>query len=658
MKIRFLLYYICIIGTLNAQVDSLKNILTACETDSCKANSYLSIAKTFLNKENDSVFFYIEKSETYSTNYLQGKAAAKNLRATVEFRLGNYEKSRNYFLQALTIAKKQQDSLKIGAYLNNAGLTHTYQGNYEEALNLLMQALSIREQINDPKISSTYNNIGVAYERLDQLEKAANFQLLALKEKEQQGNQSKISNTLNNLGIIYRKRDMYDSSFYYYNRALSIALKLDNLDQISNAYNNLGALFFAQDKAEEAEKYYTLSINIKLKLGKKFELRNSYSNLCRLYLKKGNNAKAKKYFDLAESQKDSSDSKSSNLEQLYLKVKLETALGKYKEALQSSNEALLLYKEIINAENISNIEELNTKYETEKKEQEIKLLNLENTLQQTELDQSALKSKFIKTSFTIGAIILILIILVIFILYRIKRKTNSLLTKKNDELVEVNAIKDQLFSVVSHDLKNPVFAFKNLTNSLAIGLDQLPKETVQNLMEQLNNTSNSLYDSLNNILSWSLSQQNKITVTKSTVSIKALFDDVIQLHKIIIDEKELNVTNGINDQFIIDIDPNILSTVFRNILMNAIKFSSKFGTITISNINNIISISDEGIGMSEEDVLLLFDIKNDVKKIGDSPEKGTGLGLVLCKELLEKMDASIQVSSQLNIGTTVNITIP
>ncbi|MGB0881324.1 MAG: tetratricopeptide repeat protein [Vicingaceae bacterium] len=629
----------------------MKKELSKCSSDSSFSDTYLLIARSFLNKDNDSVLFYIEKAKPYNINYLKGSASENNLIATVEFRKGNYEKSRFYFLEALKIADKQKDSLKIGAYSNNAGLTYTYQGNYENAISLLMESLTIRELIKDPKISSTYNNIGVAYEQLGQLKKAVKFQLLALKEKEKQGNQLKISNTLNNLGIIYRKRELYDSSFYYYDKALQAALKTDNLAQISNAYNNLGFLFFNQEKATEAEDYYLKAVSIKEKLGKTFELRNSYSNLCKLYLKKGENIKAKKYFYLAEAQKDSSDSKAISLSQQQLKVKLETALGNYQSALESSNKAFLLYQELVNEKNVKNIEELNTKYETEKKEQEIKVLNLKNTLQQAEIEQN----KLIKLGFIVGSILLLLIIIIIYSLYNLKRKTNTLLTLKNEELQEVNAIKDQLFSVVSHDLKNPVFAFKNLTNNLTKGFNKLPQETIQNLIIQLNNTSNSLYDSLNNILSWSLSQQNKITIENSSVNIKKLIDEVILLHKMNIDEKKIEITNNINQNLVIKTDKNILSTVFRNILMNAIKFSPISGKIIIDNTKTGITITDSGIGMLESDVAKLFDIKNDVKQIGGSTEKGTGLGLLLCKELLEKISSKIEITSQLNKGTSVSV---
>lgn len=640
-----------LINSATSQIDSLKKELSKCSSDSSFSDTYLLIARSFLNKDNDSVLFYIEKAKPYNINYLKGSASENNLIATVEFRKGNYEKSRFYFLEALKIADKQKDSLKIGAYSNNAGLTYTYQGNYENAISLLMESLTIRELIKDPKISSTYNNIGVAYEQLGQLKKAVKFQLLALKEKEKQGNQLKISNTLNNLGIIYRKRELYDSSFYYYDKALQAALKTDNLAQISNAYNNLGFLFFNQEKATEAEDYYLKAVSIKEKLGKTFELRNSYSNLCKLYLKKGENIKAKKYFYLAEAQKDSSDSKAISLSQQQLKVKLETALGNYQSALESSNKAFLLYQELVNEKNVKNIEELNTKYETEKKEQEIKVLNLKNTLQQAEIEQN----KLIKLGFIVGSILLLLIIIIIYSLYNLKRKTNTLLTLKNEELQEVNAIKDQLFSVVSHDLKNPVFAFKNLTNNLTKGFNKLPQETIQNLIIQLNNTSNSLYDSLNNILSWSLSQQNKITIENSSVNIKKLIDEVILLHKMNIDEKKIEITNNINQNLVIKTDKNILSTVFRNILMNAIKFSPISGKIIIDNTKTGITITDSGIGMLESDVAKLFDIKNDVKQIGGSTEKGTGLGLLLCKELLEKISSKIEITSQLNKGTSVSV---
>jgi len=227
------------------------------------------------------------------------------------------------------------------------------------------------------------------------------------------------------------------------------------------------------------------------------------------------------------------------------------------------------------------------------------------------------------------------------------------------ELKLLNATKDKFFSIISHDLKNPMSAFRNISNSLDENIDGLEKDQIKYYSSQLNKSSGILYEMMENLLLWAKSQLGGINPNLINIQLKTLVDQIIKNNKSLADSKNVQLFNTINKDVEIKTDKNILQTILRNIITNGIKFTGVDGKVIISteSVNSllIIKVKDTGIGISKEDMEKLFKIDVDTKIIGKSEEKGSGLGLVLCKELAGKINANLHVKSKLNKGSVFTI---
>ncbi len=231
-----------------------------------------------------------------------------------------------------------------------------------------------------------------------------------------------------------------------------------------------------------------------------------------------------------------------------------------------------------------------------------------------------------------------------------------------EQLKELNASKDRFFSIIAHDLKNPIAGFLNLTEILTNNFDVFSENESKEFIEVMNQASKQLYNLLENLLQWSRAQTGRITYEPQFISIKKMVDETIDALMINIENKSIKINLIIDDKTIAYVDENMITTVIRNLLSNAIKFTNHNGSINIrcQESGNFIetSVSDNGIGISKENQKKLFRIDQSVTTEGTSSEKGTGLGLILCKEFVEKNGGEIRVESEVNKGASFIFTLP
>lgn len=230
------------------------------------------------------------------------------------------------------------------------------------------------------------------------------------------------------------------------------------------------------------------------------------------------------------------------------------------------------------------------------------------------------------------------------------------------QLEELNATKDKFFSIIAHDLINPISTQYKMIASIVEDFDSYSSEEVQTILEQLNNTSNNTYKLLENLLTWSRSQLNKIRCVKEFANLNQILKSSIRAVEINAHNKKIRLTNSVNDDFNIYADVNMINTVLRNLISNAIKFTVSGGEVVISadedDANSYVSVSDNGIGMPESITENLFRIDQSISTRGTNEESGTGLGLILCKDFIEKNKGKISVESELGKGTIFTVTLP
>jgi len=236
--------------------------------------------------------------------------------------------------------------------------------------------------------------------------------------------------------------------------------------------------------------------------------------------------------------------------------------------------------------------------------------------------------------------------------------------ENNNELREIIKAKDTFLSIIAHDLRSP---FNAILGFLQILLDEHEKynsDEFVKIIKILNESANQTFELLENLLTWSLIQKNGIKYSPENLEFKKVLYETISGLQVLADKKNIRISHVICEYDLIFADKNMLTLILRNLISNAIKFSNTDCKVIISTCENVygnfleIAVSDEGVGIPKDEIGNLFHIDKKNSKEGTAKEKGTGLGLILCKEFVEKHDGMIWVESELGKGSIFSFTIP
>lgn len=230
------------------------------------------------------------------------------------------------------------------------------------------------------------------------------------------------------------------------------------------------------------------------------------------------------------------------------------------------------------------------------------------------------------------------------------------------ELEKTNATKDRLFSIIAHDLKNPFHSIIGFTEILQQQYEDIDIEKQKEYLDMIHASTQSAYNLLENLLDWARTQTRKVNFKPSQLQLRSLTDEVISLLGLQASYKKIGLVNEIDEKTSAYADANMVNTVIRNIVGNAIKYTGEEGSVRISAVqdkNNVqIRITDNGIGINEEKRAALFDLEKMSSKRGTSGETGTGLGLIVCYEFMKLNHGNIAVESEPGKGSTFVLTLP
>jgi len=243
-----------------------------------------------------------------------------------------------------------------------------------------------------------------------------------------------------------------------------------------------------------------------------------------------------------------------------------------------------------------------------------------------------------------------------------RKRMEAEILVQNRKLIDLNATKDKFFNIIAHDLRNPFNGILMSSGVLSENIYKYPTETIKEVVELINESAKNAYSLLENLLVWARSQTGRIDYHPTKVSLKKLFEEVFRLVDGLAKHKMIKLISDVEGDVFIQADKNMITTALRNIVTNAIKFTHKNGTVTICGgiRGQIVEIyvADTGIGISEVGLQKLFLINEKISTLGTENETGTGLGLLLCKEFIEKHGGEISVESELGKGTIFRIKLP
>lgn len=242
-----------------------------------------------------------------------------------------------------------------------------------------------------------------------------------------------------------------------------------------------------------------------------------------------------------------------------------------------------------------------------------------------------------------------------------RKKMIEQLKTQAEKLKELNNSKDKFFSIISHDLKSPFQGLLGLSQVIAKEFDNLSTEEIKTYAEIINETTRNIYSLIENLLQWSRIQTGRIEFNPEKIFLSQKVDELFRLIKTNAIEKNIKLLNGVNNDVCVNADNFLVTSVLQNLLSNAVKFTPEGGCIKIS-ADKVedqieISVTDTGIGISEKNIEKLFRYDLPFSQSGTNGEKGTGLGLLICKELLEKNLQSIRVKSKPGIGSEFIFTL-
>jgi len=234
--------------------------------------------------------------------------------------------------------------------------------------------------------------------------------------------------------------------------------------------------------------------------------------------------------------------------------------------------------------------------------------------------------------------------------------------QRTQELRELNATKDKFFSIIAHDLKNPFNTLMGFSELMLMNMAAFKKEQIQEYINIIFTTSKNTYSLLENLLDWSHSQTGRIQMDPGYINLSRIVEENVSLMGSIAEKKGVMLVNNVDNKCTAYADENMIKTVVRNLISNAIKFTPKGGEVTVSYSRDkdkmIISVTDTGVGIKPENLEKLFRIDVNFTLKGTDDEEGTGLGLILCKEFITRNKGEISVKSTFGKGSEFSFGIP
>jgi signal transduction histidine kinase len=557
-------------------------------------------------------------------------------------------------------------------------------------------------------LASFYNNLALIYDEIGFYKNAIDLQFKSIEQIEN----ARMFDTTNvninrlyatdylELGLIYSGIDDTINALKYFKKGVNLCHLYGNKEIIAYAELNYGVFLLNINKIEEAEVYLLQNVDFYERTNNNYDIIIVKLNLAELELKKNNIPKSlkinKEVRQLTDSLGfeqlelvaynqlfniyDGMDSLDLALKygEEYLKFDkdknsygfsemLEAVASLYHEkgnseiAYNYNSRAKRISDSLNNEDKLLTSNLLSVNYDIQKINNNNKKLLLENY----HLDNSIFRQRVIISMILSLLVLFFGLIIVVYVNNRKKTKlnrtledVNNQLLKKSKDLEESKDVLETIFSVISHDLKGPIGTadvFFELLSDKSNNIDADQKDMYINTIgESLKSTHHLLED----ILNWSRNRMGK-KVNISDVFIKKLIDDVIHTIDNTVFTKSIVISNSIDDKIKISTDENYLKIIIRNIISNAVKFTNKGGKIDISCTRNgkaySIIIKDSGVGMSEELVSKIMSGNQYKSSDGTISEKGTGMGLLICFELAESIDAEIDINSKLNQGTTFTI---
>lgn len=674
-------------------VDSLLNLVSNTNDDNVKTDFYLQISEKFtktyqldsariyaerafdlaMNSNEDSIkfnlFIQLYQIEIISVNFIQAdslldvalqyakldsqKAKYYNNKVGTLHRFGKTEGQMEYLKKARLHIGDDTLSRNMMTYYSSLSNYHIMKHNYFLALNLNLEASKLAKKYDPKYLIVLEQNLTLIYEILQDYDNAIE-KLLEINARLDSLNDYKgiLFGYFGLSSVSLNKKD-YAAAKKYCQEAIQLRKDYGVSTAFGFIYYILGEVAIEESKLDSALYYFQKGIDISLEQNEKKVAGDCYWGLGQVYYLNKDYTKAKKYITLYNNLIDFIDTRVNTiLADIY---QSEGKLQKAYQLLQQNNK-LRIEQDSAGSTNKMVSKLLSLNFEQAQAQDALK-----QKIQAQELEIQKKNNNYL-TLGILGSVCLFLGTL--FFLYRLRLKQQTIasqkaeIEEKNQGLEELNTLKDKTFAVLAHDLRSPIGGLNQVLEMTS--KSELSRAEFLEMVDDLKKNTSAVYDNLNNILEWANLQLHG-NVSKATIlDLQEEVDKVKSFLSNLIQQKRLHFYNQIPPNTKVSINKNHLNIVLRNLVSNAIKYTEEHGNITISNEINedkvIVRVKDTGIGVTEEEVTRIFDIGTSTW--GTAGEKGIGLGLNLCKEIIEKYNGSIGVKNNKDVGSEFYFSLP
>ena len=670
MKKYLLLTISCLTFTLFAlsqsKVDSLLRLCDKAD-DIEKTKLYLQLSKITIQ---DSALSNSYNKRAYqfavANKLLPEQAKSVYQSAKIHFTSRDFTEAIGFYSKALPLFRQLNDTIGMTTCYSYIGISNFNMSKSKEAIASYLEGLKLSK--NDPDYSAELlANIGLVHDEMDNFTEAISYFRQALKLNQSIQDTGSLAIDYDYLGASYARMKMPDSAVVNYHKALYLFKKIRKDDRYAISLSNIATVFpNYPDSLDKAINYFNMAWKKFQEIGWLHYEADILHGIANVLTKQG------KFEEAILSYKKSLQLAQQYNRELLLRKQIYLALsevyqkkGDYKRALENHILASQYNDSITEKQKLEQIANLEKQYETEKKENEIVRLQARQELMEVQLQ----KNKQLKILGFVTAGLLLIVVFFVLIRYFDKIKLNQLLEHKNrkiehseNELRILNASKNKFFSIIAHDLKNPLHSILGYSYLLNKDYDRFNEVEHRKFAFDIHQSTNNIFRLLQNLLEWSRSQTGRLNYSPSVVEYQQILDNSLSVLRSLADQKNIAIKTGDDPELKIFADPLMIETVLRNLINNAIKFTPEGGRIEISakevDSQVLISVRDTGIGISEEDTQNLFRIDSKVKRKGTNNEDGSGLGLVLCHEFVNKHNGKIWVESTPENGSEFIFSIP
>lgn len=513
-----------------------------------------------------------------------------------------------------------------------------------------------------------YINMGEIYFNVGEYYHAMQFYDTARSMADMLDLQQKIALANLKTGKAYFTQGNLDSAFVYYNKSREYFRMRNHRYPLAEVLNETGGVFEARGDFEQAIMTYQKALNINQQIGNNFGLAQNHINMASCYISTGNLPAMKLELD-----KGFKYARLTGVEQLLLRyynsyIDYYESTGHYHKAQTYFNTYIPLSRQI-NEKSRKNISRMLVELYTNELNKERQLLDQQLELTQLETERSKMN---IRQLILLASLIFVVLLLIGYFLVNRIRMTRRLeqqveertreLVDNEKKLIEMAQTKDQFYSIIAHDLKSPFNSLIGFSNLLHDDYDDFSDEERKQFITIVRNASEEIFALLENLLDWTRKSSDNISFKPLKLDLQRIVKQTIQLQEKNASMKQISIKNKIPKNTFVFADENMLRTIIRNLTSNAIKFTNTEGTVAFNAgmKDGFVecTVSDNGIGMDEITLSQLFDLSGKIKKKGTANEMGTGLGLLLCKDFVERHGGMLTVESHANKGSKFTFTLP